>query len=1085
MMIRIILSSVIACAASKAAWASGNVDSCAGEARLMSFTAKEATFRNVDVSPDGKRIAFDVLGDVYSVPVSGGDAVSLTKGHGWNSAPVWSPDGSTIAFLSDRSGSEQAYVLPANGAGEARQVSFSDSGQLEGVRRSVEWLPNSRGLVVDGSLMTLAGFPVVGLDARGTQNLFYGTGGRLYQLRMNYPIGSEISDRLAFPFVLSSGHWEKAGAHSVAVSPLVMKISPVAISRDGRWVVYKARSSANVAGHTTASRAAEQVDVLRVIDQLSGEDRILVSPATSQLWRSNGSGGVHPLRGRMAITPDSKFLVTGFGGELRRIDLRTGEVINVPASIHVEKCMSSRLDNKYMVTREPMKVLSMRSTKMRPDGKQLTFSALNRIYIASVNDGDAYPLSTQNAGQFHPAYSPDGEWIAYVTWSAMSGGAVWRIPSNGGLPERLTKEPGYFTNPTWSPDGLQVAFVGDSDIQRERPGFSKYIHEGTLQMVSVVDKRHVRIPAAARIGHPLTFSAIGDRIIYFAAPPKAGRSSQDRIILRSVTRDGSKVSDYDLKDALPKGGPIVALPSPDGHMIAITKYGNLFVLSCRQGIGDEDFDQSACRERQLTKSGAYDPVWSKSGDKLEWAFSNEHFSMSSEDLREWNNSGERPLSPSITRIEMDVPRSIAEGTILLSNGKIVTMRGNEVIDGGSVLVKDGRIVEVGDASTVTAPDGAAVVDLRGKVVLPGFIDAHAHMTRMPRDLLDAKNNEQMIYLAFGVTTTKDPSSGGDHSFSYTELQESGEMVGPRRFGGEALVADSDARIDTFDDALGIADRTKKLGGTFLKYHNGWNRQQRQWIFAAARKFGLNVAAHYAAQNISGLFDFSTLVDGATSGEHGNFIDGVDIFSDVTEFIARSNVVVNASTTYGDYPGLYWSRLMKDERMQRFYDGAVPRTSGNFNVTSSINEGALPPVGGWDEERARVFAAIAAAGGRVSVGSHGDYDGVGFHLEMWAYARGGMSNHDVLRSATIVGAESLGVEADLGSIEVGKIADLIVLDENPLIDIRNTLAVEHVMQDGIFRDAKTLGQIWPERRPLQGQRPEAKMVRGEVSEPSLH
>jgi hypothetical protein len=234
---------------------------------------------------------------------------------------------------------------------------------------------------------------------------------------------------------------------------------------------------------------------------------------------------------------------------------------------------------------------------------------------------------------------------------------------------------------------------------------------------------------------------------------------------------------------------------------------------------------------------------------------------------------------------------------------------------------------------------------------------------------------------------------------------------------------------------------------------------------AARRSGLGVAAHWAAQNyVPGRLNLTTILDGATTAEH-EFSESRDVFSDVINFLAKSDVSINFASigSGGGYPLRYWDVIKNDLRMKRFYIGNEPRRRELPAANVYSNE--LPPLMPAGERNARLIAAIARAGGTTTIGSHGDFDGIGFHLEMWAHVRGGMTPHEVLRAATLHGARATGLEADLGSIAPGKVADLIVLEKNPLDDVRNTMSVERVMQGGILRDAKTLNEVWPESVPL--------------------
>src|SRR5690606_17459806 len=327
-------------------------------------------------------------------------------------------------------------------------------------------------------------------------------------------------------------------------------------------------------------------------------------------------------------------------------------------------------------------------------------------------------------------------------------------------------------------------------------------------------------------------------------------------------------------------------------------------------------------------------------------------------------------------------RHRADGTLVLRGARLITMRGDEVIENGAVRVEDGLIVRAGKVADVHVPHGATVMDVSGKTIMPGLIDAHAHLWDLPRGLLDANHGEALVYLAFGVTTARDPAHGGDQNFAYAELIDAGEMAGPRIFGAQSLMLGGGRDIDSFESAVDIAKRTRRLGGTFLKYHTGWDRRQRRWIFEAARREKLNVAAHFPASNYApGRLNLSTITDGATTLEH-ELGDVFDVSGDVVELLARSGSNVNFASIAGrgGYPALYWGWIQRDPRMQNFYVGRVPRDAVAHD-TAPAGLPQLPPAAADD---AALIARSQARGGTVSIGSHGDYDGIGMQLEMWAH-----------------------------------------------------------------------------------------------------
>lgn len=1056
------------------AHATGDPGICSAEERPLSFIASEGTFHNVDVSPDGKRIAFDMLGDIHVAPIEGGNASLLSGGAAWEVRPVWSPDGDGIAFISDRSGRDQVHVLQSRLGSLVRPFGeFPGNPAMESVIATAEWMPDANAMVVDGMRVALDRPPGAPLAPAGgaVSSTFHWNGRALFQFAPVDDSLGELSYRYEIrKFVPDTGAWERIGetpdvAASIREAPLV--------SPDGRWLVYRARTAiADVSIPGDRPARDTHVDTISVRDLRTGETRVLIGPVMSPGWGSNGAGRPFAQIGRFAITPDSRHLIAAYGGGIHKVDLGTGGSRAIPLSIAVTQCMAPAARYTFPVKQGSVDIRNLRGTTLRPDGRQLAFSALRRLYVMDLPDGEPRVLVPgENAGQFQPAYSPDGKWIAFVSWSEVDGGHVWRVPAAGGEPERLTAIPGHYQTPVWTPDGGHLVFVGSDDVVAARSGFSVTVHGGQVQVLALSDRSIRRLGVQAWLGHPPGLSGDGSRIHYAAF----SGSSQTQLRLHSIAFDGSGQRVEGLWKWLGRGGDSVALPSPDGRLVAVVKNGNLSIARCSDPVGSAGFDPDACPSTRITTEGALDPRWSFDGRSLEWSFANAHYRSSTVALAAFmdaaQDGSDAALRPETREIRLVVPRRVGKGSVVLSGARLVTMRGDEVIENGAVLVENGRIVAVGARDGFAIPDGATIIDLQGKTILPGFIDAHAHLTTLPRDLLVANHGESLAYLAFGITTAKDPSNGGVHGYAYSEFVETGAMVGPRLFGAEALVSDTQS-IRNFDDALGIARRARSLGATFLKYHTGWTRQQRRWIIEAARDSGLNSAAHFAASNyVPGRLNLSTVTDGATSSEHS--LDDRDHYSDVVEFLARSGTWLNfaAISTGGGYTARYWESLQGDPRVQRFHVGNEPRQP------AALPDGepgdALPALAGEHERDARLMAAIAARGGAVTVGSHGDFDGFGFHMEMWAYVRGGMAPHAVLRAATLNGAHATGIAFDVGSIEADKIADLVVLDRNPLEDIRHTLTVERVMKDGVLRDAGTLDETWPTKTPLPAWKPKAR------------
>ncbi len=410
------------------------------------------------------------------------------------------------------------------------------------------------------------------------------------------------------------------------------------------------------------------------------------------------------------------------------------------------------------------------------------------------------------------------------------------------------------------------------------------------------------------------------------------------------------------------------------------------------------------------------------------------------------------------KVKVAFQKDLAKGVLLLQGARIITMNGDEVIENGDLLIKDHRIAAVGVSGSLEVPDNATVMNMSGKTITPGFIDTHAHM--WPN--WGIQKNQVWMYaanLAYGVTTTRDPQTGSTDVLTYSDMVDAGKIAGPRIYSTGPGVGYWAYKIESLDHAKEVLKQYSEYYNTkSIKMYLVGNRQQRQWVIMAAKELKL-------IPTTEGGLDFklnmTQLLDGYPGHEHSLPI--YPIYSDVVKTIADAKMAVTPTllVSYGGpwAENFYYAteNVWGDAKLQ-FYTpyeelaGKSRRRPGWFMEEEHIFK-----------KHAEFMNDLEAAGGIGGIGSHGQLQGLGYHWELWSVGSGGLSPHGALRFATILGAQSLGLDGDLGSIAAGKIADLVILDANPLEDLRNTNTVSKVVKDGKVYDTKALDQVWPEAK----------------------
>ena len=407
----------------------------------------------------------------------------------------------------------------------------------------------------------------------------------------------------------------------------------------------------------------------------------------------------------------------------------------------------------------------------------------------------------------------------------------------------------------------------------------------------------------------------------------------------------------------------------------------------------------------------------------------------------------------------DVPR----GTIDFVGGQIITMNGDKVITDGVVIVERNIIKQVTTRANATIPKDALIVDITGKTIMPGLINVHAHSSQGSGEIIPQQNWANYAELAFGVTTVHDPSNDTTEIFTASELQKAGKIVAPRIFSTGTILygahgAGYTSHVDSLEDAKFHLQRLKKVGAFSVKSYNQPRRDQRQQIVAAARELEMIVVPEGGSLLQHNL---SMIADGHTGIEHS--IPTAAIYDDIKQFWSQTDVGYTPTLVVA-YGGIWGENYWYDKTdvwTNRKLNAFVP--AANFKPRS-MRRPKAPDHHYNHVSNAKVAKQLRDLGVKTNIGAHGQREGLGAHWEIWMFEQGGMTPLEALRTATIDPAHYIGMDHAIGSLEVGKLADIIVIDGNPLKDIRQSDNVIYTMINGRLYDANTMNEVGNRKKP---------------------
>ncbi len=1006
----------------------------------------EGTWINLDVSPDGKTVVFDLLGDIYTLPIGGGDATPIKAGIAWHQQPRFSPDGRKIAYTSDAGNGDNLWIMNVDGS-DATAVTKETFRLVN----NPTWDPTGQFLVGKKHFTSKRSL------GAGEMWMYHATGGAGIQMTkrpteqkdVNDPAFSPDGRYLYFDRDATRGRsfqYNKDSSGEIYVierldreTGEIVKIAggPGGAARptpspDGRWLAF--------------TRRVDYTTTLFLKDLSTGAERPLYSGLerdNQEVWALHG---VYP---GMAWTPDSRSIVFWDDGHIKRVAAQSGAVSEIPFRVKTTKKVAAVVRPPQAVAPDRFDVKMLRSVIVSPTGDQVAYIALGHLYVKALPNGKPRRLTKgEDHFEHHPSFSRDGRSIVYATWSDGALGDVRIIPARGGRPRVITRSPGHYTEPRLSPDGQTVIFQrGEGGYLRD----PRYSDDPGLYRISVRGGRAEKLVKGARNAH---FGPRSDRIFFMRS--KGDETSDTRTLVAFDLTTRTERVLYTSKSAQ------AYRVSPDDRWLAFRDGFNVYItpfIEAGRTISISPKSKSVPMAK-VTKDAGFYLSWSGDAKALHWALGPQLFQRPLTDAFAFLDGApeQRPEPPTIgTQIGFSVAADKPTGTVALSGGRIITMNGDRVIDDGVVLVEGNRITAVGPAAEVAVPKSALVIDVKGKTLIPGLIDAHAHGAFGTGGIIPQHNWGSFANLAFGVTTIHDPSNNTQMVFSASEMQRAGLIRAPRIFSTGRILygaagADYKASVESLDDAIFHLQRIKAMGGFSVKSYNQPRRDQRQMVMEAARQLDMQVMPEGGATFMHNL---TQLVDGHTTIEHNLPVE--TMYDDVMQLWSGTNVALTPTlvVSYGGLSGeLYWYEHMdvwRHERLMTF----VPQ----YIVHPRARRRQKAPEGDYNHiATAKGLKTLVDRGRLVNTGAHGQLAGLAEHWEMWMFAQGGMTPMETLRAATLNPAQTLGMAKDIGSIEAGKLADIAILDKNPLEDIKNTDSVNMVMLNGRLFDAATMDQI---------------------------
>jgi imidazolonepropionase-like amidohydrolase/Tol biopolymer transport system component len=1043
--------------------ASWDVSNPPGPWRDITIDTETTTWSFVDVSPEGTHVVFDMLGDLYIVPTAGGSVTALTQGTEWNFQPTFSPDGQRIAFVSDRDGNDNIWVMDIDGS-NVLQVTSERQHNLH----NPAWTPDSQWIAVRKGTVSRRSIPsgeiwMYHINGGSGVEIVDNTDGKRAQKSIAEPAFSPDGKHLYYSQDTTSGlvwQYNKDSTGEIfAIKRLDLTTGETVTITGGPGGAVRPTPSPDGSKLAFVKRLPDFNSAIVIRDLTSGMETVVYDTLERDEQETAGS---HGNTTAFEWLPNGRDLMFWTAGRIHRLNTETRATTTLPIRLTVTKKVRDTVRFPVDVAPETVASKMLRWAQLTPTGQSAVFGSMGHLYHSRITaDGAQKPrrLTQQDKHfEYWPALSSDGQQVVYTSWDDQSLGRVKIVSAGGGRSRTLVTTPGHYVQPQFSPDGKSVVYRKTTGGYLLSPLWS--VDPG-IYRVAVKGGTPIKV---SNTGHHPTFSADGSRIL-FSTRGENGlelHSVDHNGLDKRVVAQGEKVTSYAV--------------SPDGNWLAFTEHFRVYVMPLTATGKPINAQRSggAIPVRGVSQRAGEFLHWSADSQALHWSNGPTLFTRDLQDAFSAlapsdNESNDMAMAePEIQSIDLgfSVPADKPNTVVALVGGTVVTMQEADnqqhVLSDGVIVIEENRITAVGQRDEVDIPNTAKIVNISGKTVIPGLIDAHAHGGMGSEEIIPQQNWMQLSNLAFGVTSIHDPSNDTSEIFTHAEMQRAGLILGPRTWSTGTILYGANApgattEVHTLEDAEFHIERLRASGAVSVKSYNQLARSARQQIIEAADQQGIMVVPE---GGMKFQHNMNHLIDGHTSIEHSLPI--AEIYDDVVQLWSQvgTGYVPTFVVSYGGLMGEeYWydrTDVWLNERLMRY----SPR---QFVEPRSMRRPKAPDQHYNHINVAKTAKKLRDNGVRVMIGAHGQREGLAPHWEMWMMVQGGFTPWEALRGATYDAAIHLGMDADIGSIAEGKLADLAIIDGNVLEDIRLSEYVSHTMLNGRLFDTTTMNEMLTGKR----------------------